>query len=361
MPRSRTSGSSWPGGWPLLLALGVAVANYFAAVIPLQFLAQLVAPRRWVEMFDQTQVFERQSGVELFLADDRRGRRGAHRRGGHLPRASSCRACSAAGVAVVPAVVASAAIFSLCHVNIVGLPGAVRAGAWCSGCSTSRTRSVLPGMVAHLGSNLTATLLYAAGQGAGHRAGRDLRRSSRRCWRRASSAGWCWPASSRSPGASPAPGAAQPSTRGAPPAGPALPCAGAVGGRRARSASASGAWPTGADSSSTSRTRGSGSRRRDRESHPGHTTDAPSWTRSGRTSAGEAPASSATGRPAGRWRRRSTRRDGGRRAGRASRPVSLTGSLRSPCSRGPGAPGPPSRRPPRRRPRRRRSPPAVLP
>ena len=52
----------------MAFALGIAVANYFAAVIPLQFLAQLVAPRAWVEMFDQTQVFERQRGLDLFLA-----------------------------------------------------------------------------------------------------------------------------------------------------------------------------------------------------------------------------------------------------------------------------------------------------
>ena len=33
-------GLSWPGTWPMVFALGIAVANYFAAVIPLQFLAQ---------------------------------------------------------------------------------------------------------------------------------------------------------------------------------------------------------------------------------------------------------------------------------------------------------------------------------
>jgi hypothetical protein len=156
-------GLSWPGGWPLLLALGVAVANYFAAVIPLQFLAQLVAPRSWVEMFDQTQVFERQSGLELALAVT--GAVAAAPIGEEVIfRGLLLQGLLRRGVAVIPAVVASAAIFSLCHVNIVGLPALFELGL-VFGFLYVRTRSVLPGMVAHLGSNLTATLLYAAGRG----------------------------------------------------------------------------------------------------------------------------------------------------------------------------------------------------
>jgi membrane protease YdiL (CAAX protease family) len=65
---------------------------------------------------------------------------------------------------VIPAVVASAAIFSLCHVNIIGLPALFELGL-VFGFLYARTRSVLPGMVAHLGSNLTATLLYVVGKG----------------------------------------------------------------------------------------------------------------------------------------------------------------------------------------------------
>jgi hypothetical protein len=60
--------------------------------------------------------------------------------------------------------VASAAIFSLCHVNLIGLPALFELGL-VFGLLYARTRSVLPGMVAHLGSNLTATLLYVVGKG----------------------------------------------------------------------------------------------------------------------------------------------------------------------------------------------------
>ncbi|MGZ3445225.1 MAG: CPBP family intramembrane glutamic endopeptidase [Myxococcaceae bacterium] len=156
-------GLAWPGVGPLLVALGVAVANYFAAVIPLQFLAQLVAPRAWVEMFDQTQVFERQTGFELFLAMT--GAVAAAPIGEEVIfRGLLLQGLLRRGVLVVPAVVASAAIFSLCHVNIVGLPALFELGV-VFGLLYARTRSVLPGMVAHLGSNLTATLLYTAGRG----------------------------------------------------------------------------------------------------------------------------------------------------------------------------------------------------
>ncbi len=156
-------GLAWPGAWPLLLALGIAVANYFAAVIPLQFLAQLVAPRSWVEMFDQTQVFEHQAGLELFLAMT--GAVAAAPIGEEVIfRGLLLQGMLRRGVPVIPAVVGSAAIFSLCHVNLIGLPALFELGL-VFGLLYARTRSVVPGMVAHLGSNLTATVLYAVGKG----------------------------------------------------------------------------------------------------------------------------------------------------------------------------------------------------
>ena len=156
-------GLSWPGIWPLLFALLVAVTNYFAVVIPVQFLVQLVAPRAWVEMFDQTQVFERQTGLELLLAMT--GAVAAAPIGEEIIfRGLLLQGLLRRGVAVVPAVVASAAIFSICHVNLIGLPALFELGL-VFGLLYVRTRSVLPGMVAHLGSNLTATLLYVASKG----------------------------------------------------------------------------------------------------------------------------------------------------------------------------------------------------
>jgi len=156
-------GLAWPGAKPLLFALGVAVANYFAVVIPLQFFVQLLAPRAWVEMFDQTQVFERRTGLELFLAVT--GAVAAAPIGEEVIfRGLLLQGMLRRGVAVVPAVVASALIFSLCHVNLIGLPALFELGV-VFGLIYARTRSVLPGMAAHLGSNLTATLLYLLARG----------------------------------------------------------------------------------------------------------------------------------------------------------------------------------------------------
>jgi membrane protease YdiL (CAAX protease family) len=156
-------GLRWPGASPMLFALGVAVANYFAVVIPLQFVSQLLAPRSWVEMFDQTQVFEHQTGLELFLAVT--GAVAAAPIGEEVIfRGLLLQGLLRRGVRVLPAVLASAAIFSLCHVNPVGLPALFELGI-VFGLLYARTRSVLPGMAAHLGSNLTATLLYVASKG----------------------------------------------------------------------------------------------------------------------------------------------------------------------------------------------------
>lgn len=156
-------GLAWPGALPLLFALGVAVTNYFAVVIPLQFFVQLLAPRSWVEMFDQTQVFERRSGLELFLAVT--GAVAAAPIGEEVIfRGLLLQGWLRRGVAVVPAVVASALIFSLCHVNPIGFPALFELGV-VFGLIYVRTRSVLPGMAAHLGSNLTATLLYLVSKG----------------------------------------------------------------------------------------------------------------------------------------------------------------------------------------------------
>jgi membrane protease YdiL (CAAX protease family) len=156
-------GLSWPGARPVVFALLLAVANYFAVIIPLQFVAQLVAPRSWVEMFDQTQVFERQAGLGLFLAMT--GAVAAAPIGEEIVfRGLLLLGLLRRRVAGLPEVLASAAIFSLCHINLIGLPALFELGV-VFGLLYVRTWSVLPGMVAHLGSNLTATLLYVASKG----------------------------------------------------------------------------------------------------------------------------------------------------------------------------------------------------
>src|SRR5262249_24817774 len=113
-------GLRWQGLWPIVFALGVAVANYLPLLSPLQLVGQPLPPRSWVEMFDQTQVFERQTGLELFLAMT--GAVAAAPIGEEVIfRGLLLQGLLRRGVRVLPAVLASAAIFSLCHVNVVGL------------------------------------------------------------------------------------------------------------------------------------------------------------------------------------------------------------------------------------------------
>lgn len=156
-------GLRWPGGWPLLLALGLAVGNYFAVVIPLQYVVQLVLPRSWVELFDQTQVFERATGPELVMAVT--GAVAAAPIGEEVIfRGLLLQGLLRRGTATLLAVGSSALVFGACHLNPVAFPSLLELGIL-FGLLYARTRSVLPGMVAHLGSNLTATLLYVAGRG----------------------------------------------------------------------------------------------------------------------------------------------------------------------------------------------------
>ena len=290
----------------IVFALGIAVANYFAMVIPLQFLAQLVAPRAWVEMFDQTQVFERQARAGPLPGDDRRGRRRADRRGGHLPRAAppgappSRRGNAAGGRWPRPPSSASATSTS----------------SACRRCSSSglvfglmyvRTRSVLPGMVAHLGSNLTATLLYVVGKG--QEPGPTEASAQLPAVLTASVAGWLLlgvvlPSARRVPEAWGTPREVD----GVRPRDPVLPGPHALGGRcRGLPRRLGAGQPPGSRARPGRRASPAPSAAR-RRSRTGCASDGPRWTRCGTTCAGEARRSTATCVPVARSRARGARR-----------------------------------------------------
>ena len=349
-------GLSWPGGWPLVLALGVAVANYFAAVIPLQFLAQLVAPRSWVEMFDQTQVFERQAGHRAVPRHDRRGGRGAHRRGGHLPRPPAP-GPAAPGRGRAPRGDRRGG-------HLQPLPRQHRRASrrcsswgWCSGCSTSGPGACSRAWWRIWGATSPRPCSTRSGRGRSPRRSRPPR-SSRRCWRRAL-LGWIVLAlvlalARRVPEAWGRPAETEVLR-------PRIPLSRALAalGRRGRGlASSSGASPTGAASSSTSRTRGSGCRPRGQRAALG----ARPPDRAGHAPGGRAPGKGEPGAlPRGPPRAGRALDRRGRRTGVSALSRRWLPALRAPCSCAPGAPDRPSRCPSPRRPRRRRSPPAALP
>lgn len=152
-------GLRWPGLWPVGLALALAVANYFAVIIPVQFLARLVAPSSWLEMFDQTQIFERRSTLEVVLAVS--AAVAAAPIGEEMVfRGLFLQGLLRRGVNLVPAILASALVFAISHLNPLAFPSLLELGVL-FGFLYARTRSVWPSMAAHFGSNLTATLLYS--------------------------------------------------------------------------------------------------------------------------------------------------------------------------------------------------------
>ena len=156
-------GLPWPGFWPVGLALAIAAANYFAVIIPLQLVARLVAPSSWLEMFDQSQIFERRSTLELALAVS--AAVAAAPIGEEMVfRGLFLQGLLRRGVSLLPAVLASALVFAISHLNPLAFPSLLELGV-VFGLIYARTRSVWPSMFAHLGSNLTATLLYSVSKG----------------------------------------------------------------------------------------------------------------------------------------------------------------------------------------------------
>jgi membrane protease YdiL (CAAX protease family) len=156
-------GLRWPGLWPVGLALAIAVANYFAVIIPVQFVARLLAPSSWAEVFDQTQIFERRSSLELALAVT--AAVAAAPIGEEMVfRGLFLQGLLRRGVALVPAVLGSALLFAFSHLNPLAFPSLLELGV-VFGLLFARTRSVWPSMFAHFGSNLTATLLYSVSKG----------------------------------------------------------------------------------------------------------------------------------------------------------------------------------------------------
>ncbi|HET9037140.1 MAG TPA: type II CAAX endopeptidase family protein, partial [Myxococcaceae bacterium] len=151
-----------PGARPVALGLALAVANYFAVVIPVQFFAQLLAPRAWLEIFDQGQIFQRRSALELVLAVS--AAVAAAPIGEEMIfRGLFLQGLLRRGAKLWPAVLASALIFAISHLNPLAFPSLVELGVL-FGLLYARTRSVWPSMAAHFGSNLTATVLYSVGK-----------------------------------------------------------------------------------------------------------------------------------------------------------------------------------------------------
>jgi len=157
------AGLGWPGAAPVVLGLLLAIGNYVGLVVPLQFFSQALAPRSWTEAFDQMQIFDRYGGLALaFLSA---GAILAAPLGEELIfRGLFLQGLLRSGWRTRVAILVSAAIFSAVHLDPVGFLARMELGAL-FGILFVRSANLWPGMAAHFGTNLTATLLYFAGRG----------------------------------------------------------------------------------------------------------------------------------------------------------------------------------------------------
>ena len=139
----------------LLFGFALGTVNFFTVVIPVQWAVTRIVPKRIVEMFDQSHIFERQTTVELILIAgavtlaapfcEEYFFRGTLQRGLSLP----------SGPRWAGAVI-TAVVFSAFHFDPVGFPARLELGLL-FGLLYQRTGSIWPGVMAH-SVNATVTL-----------------------------------------------------------------------------------------------------------------------------------------------------------------------------------------------------------
>ncbi|WP_233583567.1 type II CAAX endopeptidase family protein [Corallococcus sp. CA053C] len=146
-------------GPPALFGFLLGVANFFAVVVPIQFLAQRVAPSWLREMFDASRLFEGQTSVELALL-----------LGGVSVAAPLCEEFFFRGLfqrALTPpapaspwrALIISSVVFSAFHLDPVGFLARAELGLL-FGWLLLRTGSLWPGIAAHAANNIVSSVLF---------------------------------------------------------------------------------------------------------------------------------------------------------------------------------------------------------
>ncbi|MBK7860194.1 MAG: CPBP family intramembrane metalloprotease [Archangiaceae bacterium] len=147
----------WLSGCVFGFALGLT--NFFAVVAPIQFIAQKVAPKSWLDLYDAAKVFQDKGPLELLVIalgvcvaaplGEEFFFRGALQRGW------------ASRMGPLTAIFFTGAVFSAFHLDPIGFPARWELGVL-FGLLAWRTGSLWPGIFAHLANNLTSTLLYFA-------------------------------------------------------------------------------------------------------------------------------------------------------------------------------------------------------
>lgn len=150
---------------PSALGFGLGVANFFAFVIPIQYIAQTLAPPWLREMFDGSRIFEGQTPLEL----------GVMLAGVSLAapvceefffRGILQKGVLSTSLSRPSAVIVTAVIFSAFHFDPVGFAARVELGVL-FGALRLYTGSLWPGILAHSANNVVSSVLFLALRQAG--------------------------------------------------------------------------------------------------------------------------------------------------------------------------------------------------
>lgn len=139
--------------------LAFGTLNYFAWALPLMSLAEAVFPKAWVEAFDSSRLFERQSALEVYIAI-----------AGATLAAPFCEELFFRGFLQRAfkepprGIVMTAIIFSAFHFDPVGFTARFELGVL-FGLLAWRAGSVWPAIGAHVANNAVSTILFFATKG----------------------------------------------------------------------------------------------------------------------------------------------------------------------------------------------------
>jgi membrane protease YdiL (CAAX protease family) len=160
----RTSGLSAFSARSVGLGFLVGVVNFFALVVPLQFLAQRAFPKELVELFDSSAIFRNQLPLELGLictaicfaaplCEE------LFFRGVFQPGLLKAMATGESLREAWPAIALSGFVFSAFHLDPVGLAARWELG-FVFGVLAWKSRSLWPAMAAHCANNSTSMVIY---------------------------------------------------------------------------------------------------------------------------------------------------------------------------------------------------------
>ncbi|MHB8872331.1 MAG: CPBP family glutamic-type intramembrane protease [Myxococcaceae bacterium] len=152
---------------PAAYGFVLGVVNFFAVVVPLQFLSTSIAPEWMRKLYDASHIFKEQTPFELVLIV-----------GGVGLAAPVCEEIFFRGVVLrglmppnfkpLAAVLVTSFVFSAFHMDPVGFLARFELGAL-FGLLFLRTGSLWPGVAAHAANNLVSTVLYFAYEKSGEK------------------------------------------------------------------------------------------------------------------------------------------------------------------------------------------------